>query len=97
MNLNEAAELLRSNHNPYTNSQAVNFLADTMLSWLDPTPISENWLLENGWVESWKFFYRDNYSIKRTYGSDWVLTGSTRYVSTLGELRMLLRLMGGEE
>lgn len=106
MNLNEAAETMRQYHRlELTESEdaavdeANSLLVDTMLAWLDPTPLTEEWLRENGLeIDSSQMWSRGKISIwKRVRTQDWVLYRDvwTQFpIKTLGELRMLLRLIG---
>jgi len=99
MNLNEAAEIVRKPQialDSYENSRnyikAWELLANTALSWLDPTPITEDWLRENPHIEKATNLLRVD-----------TLTGRIAYsvkgfrVKTLGELRTLLRLCTREK
>lgn len=115
MNLNEAAEIVRAfPHQPSTPettlgaATAYRILCDTMLAELDPTPISEEWLRENGWSlqsKTWAFFSFKHFSIfyeqdfsKWIVDCEYSIEPDCRVaIKTLGELRTLLRLMGGGE
>ena len=107
MNLNEAAEIVRNKAtcNGTTDGilkvgEAYKMLWDTMLSELDPTPISEEWLQENGFVLlNGIYWNRKELTAWRIpdLTDDWATSHSTFLIKTLGELRTLLRLMGGGE
>jgi hypothetical protein len=98
MNLHEAAEIVRDGGTKYYLGDAKCLLVETMLSELDPTPITEEWLDENGirikeneWFLQGIFVWwdreRDNlngFSVD-LWGED---------ITTLGELRTVLRLCG---
>lgn len=105
MNLNEAAETMRRYYDPKDPfdgpcSPAPDVLQIAMLSELDPTPITEEWLDKNGvrvneneWLVQgicvWWDRERDScngFSVD-LWGED---------ITTLGELRTLLRLCGAQ-
>lgn len=103
MNLNEAARIVRAYANgTFTDEiyEARELLENTMLSELDPTPITEEWLDKNGvrvneneWLVQgicvWWDRERDScngFSVD-LWGED---------ITTLGELRTLLRLCGAQ-
>lgn len=115
MNLTEAAEIVvRNNSFGVTSITTLNedetaraLLLNTMLSELDPTPISEERLRENGWAQRDGIWWRkgDCKLINSQHWKTWFLSLSESAVmsrvdrrwplKTLGELRTLLRLMGG--
>jgi len=107
MNIHEAAEIVRSrvkttgvNFGTLDTAKAV--LVETMLSELDPTPITEELLRANGWEqkrEGWR--HGQLWILFSDYHQSWEveawrigrLVGKWR-IKALGELRTLLRLMG---
>ncbi len=100
MNLNEAAEIVRewktSRWTTLDLAVAKDILTDTMLSELDPTPISEDLLRANGWVQG-DF---ENQYLNGKLEINWCehiqawIFDDGPIIQTLGELRTLLRLMG---
>ena len=104
MNLHKAAEIVRRHRaNELIEPEdcdvyeACKVLCDTMLSELDPTPISEEWLLENGWVEEPTFgvyLLGDFTACETQTGWSVGVPNHTFKIKALGELRTLLRLMG---
>lgn len=102
MNLNEAAEIANKSDRtwlkqnlPPNELRAYVKLVETMLSELDPTPISEKWLRENGWEQKrgfprW-FCFKKHSLIMCANG--YALDG-IRTIQTIGELRTMLRLCG---
>jgi len=103
MNIHEAEEIVRnksviakdpSQWAGYLRAREV--LIETMLSWLDPTPISEDLLRANGWVQG-DF---ENQYLNGKLEINWCehiqawIFDDGPIIQTLGELRTLLRLMG---
>jgi hypothetical protein len=69
---------------------------------LDKTPISEDWLRENGWSGSgFGFFHKHGINLRRPVDANgkWVANSlwTNLPIQTLGELRTLLRLCGARE
>jgi hypothetical protein len=96
MNLHEAAEIARLGGTFGELVKARSVLADTMLDWLDPTPISEKWLRENG-VDNRHHYSFGELIVWETICGRWATNYSHYPIDTIGELRTLLRLMGGGE
>jgi len=111
MNLDKAVEVL-CNPRKYSDLhglvlEAKIVVGESQFSELDPTHITEKWLRANGWVKhktdvggwwakdrcrilhskTWKIWF---FSWERTLDGNWPIT-------TLGELRTLLRLAGARE
>lgn len=104
MNLNEAAETMRRYYDPKDQfdgpcGTAPEVLQFAMLSELDPTPITEEWLWENGARERELVpgcFIIQGHDIDAMGESEWMFD-DFRTITTLGELRTLLRLCGAQE
>jgi len=109
MNIHEAEEIVRnksviakdpSQWAGYLRAREV--LIETMLSELDPTPITKDWLRANGWVQIDKKWCKNSSSLRisdyheawlfANPQSNWTVTHAA--IKALGELRTLLRLMG---
>lgn len=105
MNIHEAAEIVRRNKVAYRGQPGIGdgdylareFLLETMLSWLDPTPITEERLLENRWVQNRSRFSKGEITIRKQTNGGWKTPWYLREIFTLGELRAMLWLMGGGE
>lgn len=112
MNLNEAAEIANSTTTVANFDEQVlakERLLVQMLDELDPTPISEGWFRENGWKQTEflenKCWYKNGSSLSFSdYHKSWLFahprnnsTTTHAALTTLGELRTLLRLMGRGE
>lgn len=101
MNLNEAAETvtndciaMNSIESSQRYSEACEVLENTMIAELDPTPISEKWLQDDGWYLAYGVWYRGPQDLMRWGNDAWVFFGYQPRIKTLGELRTLLRLAG---
>lgn len=111
MNLTEAAEIVRNKATCNGTvdgilkvGEAYKILYDTMLFELDPTLISEEWLREDGWEKREDDdFTRGQFVLRCDNKQAWwatVYLPPAVYlypIKTIGELRTLLRLMGGGE
>lgn len=110
LDLNQAAELVRTSGEElfaYTHSlqfaNAAELLHNTMLSWLDPTPITIVWLLANGWSRGIEMFWltppgcSTKCSILQHHGDDWLFDDMCDWsllIKTVGQLRMIIHLKG---
>lgn len=107
MNLNEAAEIWKGEKPAglLEVSEARSILVCTILSELDPAPISEEWLRENGGKQNgWKWHFGKLSIEQSNYYQAWEVNAMRPrlpigkwYITTLGELRTLLRLAGARE
>lgn len=98
LTLNEAAEIARRHLWDFigaesAHAEANRVLIDAALSWLDPTPITEEWLRANGKKEGYDFMVK-GVRFENLKGR-WCAGGMS--IQTLGELRTLLRLRGAQE
>ena len=112
MNLNEAAEIVkffppvRSRGLSVEQCEALTLVANTMLTELDPTPITEEWLLAEGFTRNKHPIGRDDFTnnyfwLSRCDGSwlfdvlDKRVELTAYYIATIGQLRTLVRVFGG--
>ena len=96
----DLACVLKSDHDPQMDRDLVD-LAIERISELDPTPITEEWLRANGWSLDAGVYCNDSFELTSSDDVTWYLvelvSDSENTIKTLGELRTLLRLMGGGE